>query len=92
MANRRGIAHGEFVFAVADTAFAVAANTLGSDITTAEATITYLTPALIDEQLVAAAEVTLNEGRRVIFDAIVRAGDRTVALYRGTGRALRSPG
>lgn len=92
MANGHGIAHGGFVFAVADTAFAVAANTLGPDIATADAAITYVTPALIGERLIATAEVTFNEGRRVIVDVAVRAGDRTVAIYRGTGRALRPSG
>ncbi|MHC6220589.1 hotdog domain-containing protein [Arthrobacter sp. MMS24-S77] len=66
----------------------MAANTLGPDIaTTTDASITYLTLARIGEQLVAAAGVTFNEGRSVIVDGMVRAGDRTVAIYRGTGRA-----
>ncbi|UNK45713.1 PaaI family thioesterase [Arthrobacter sulfonylureivorans] len=91
MANGHGIAHGGFVFSVADTAFAMAANTLGASIATADATITYLSPAHVGERLVAEAEVTFNESRRVIVDVIVRAGDRTVAIYRGTGRALRAP-
>lgn len=89
MANGHGIAHGGFVFSLADTAFAMAANTLGEGIATADASITYLTPARVGEKLVAAAEVTFNEGRRVIVDVTVRAGGRTVAIYRGTGRALR---
>ena len=90
MANGHGIAHGGFVFSVADTAFAMAANTLGPSIATADASITYLTPAHVGEHLLAEAEVTFNEGRRVIVDVTVRSGERTVAIYRGTGRALRT--
>jgi len=90
MANGHGIAHGGFVFSVADTAFAMAANTLGTGIATADASITYLAPAHVGEQLIAAAEVTFNEGRRVIVDVTVRSGSRTVAIYRGTGRSLRT--
>lgn len=89
MTNGHGIAHGGFVFSVADTAFAMAANTLGTDIATTDASITYLTPARVGEQLIAAAEVTFHEGRRVIVDVIVRAGGRTVAVFHGTGRSLR---
>jgi acyl-CoA thioesterase len=89
MANGHGIAHGGFVFALADTAFAMAANTFGTGIATAEASISYISPARISEDLVACAEVTFHEGRRMIVDVVVRAGERTVAIYRGTGRALR---
>ena len=89
MANGHGIAHGGFVFALADTAFAMAANTFGAGIATAEASISYISPARISEELVASAEVTFHEGRRMIVDVVVRAGERTVAIYRGTGRALR---
>jgi len=90
MANGHGIAHGGFVFALADTAFAMAANTFGAGIATAEASISYVSPARISEELVACAEVTFHEGRRMIVDVMVRAGERTVAIYRGTGRALRA--
>ncbi|GAA2137144.1 hydroxyphenylacetyl-CoA thioesterase PaaI [Arthrobacter humicola] len=89
MANGHGIAHGGLVFALADTAFAMAANTFGAGIATAEASISYISPARISEELVASAEVTFHEGRRMIVDVVVRAGERTVAIYRGTGRALR---
>lgn len=90
MANGHGIAHGGLVFALADTAFAMAANTFGAGIATAEASISYVSPARISEELVACAEVTFHEGRRMIVDVMVRAGERTVAIYRGTGRALRA--
>ena len=90
MANGHGIAHGGLVFALADTAFAMAANTFGAGIATAEASISYISPAHIADELVASAEVSFHEGRRMIVDVIVRAGDRTVAIYRGTGRALRA--
>ncbi|WP_320537105.1 hotdog fold thioesterase [Pseudarthrobacter sp. IC2-21] len=89
MANGHGIAHGGLVFALADTAFAMAANTFGAGIATAEAAISYVSPAQIGDELVASAEVSFHEGRRMIVDVMVRAGERTVAIYRGTGRALR---
>ena len=92
MANGHGIAHGGLVFALADTAFAMAANTFGAGIATAEASISYISPARISEELVASAEVTFHEGRRMIVDVVVRAGERTVAISRGPGRALRPAG
>ena len=90
MANGHGIAHGGLVFALADTAFAMAANTFGAGIATAEASISFISPAHISEELVANASVSFHEGRRMIVDVVVRAGERTVAIYRGTGRALRT--
>jgi acyl-CoA thioesterase len=89
MANGHGIAHGGLVFSLADTAFAMAANTFGTGIATAEASISYISPARISEELVASAKVTFHEGRRMIVDVVVRAGERTVAIYRGTGKVLR---
>src|SRR4029079_3079989 len=53
MANGHGIAHGGLVFALADTAFAMAANTFGAGIATAEASISYISPACIADELVA---------------------------------------
>lgn len=91
MANGHGIAHGGIVFALADTAFAAAANSLSEGIATAEAQISYLSPARIGEELTAEAIVAFHEGRRVVVDVTVLAGQLSVALYRGQGRLLRTP-
>ncbi|MGK4219427.1 hotdog fold thioesterase [Kocuria sp.] len=87
MVNGLGLAHGGFVFALADYAFACAANSVIPGVATTEAQISFLAPARMGERLVAEAGVSFSSGRRVIVDVTVRAGERTVALFRGTGRA-----
>lgn len=90
MANGHGICHGGLVFALADTVFAFAANSLNAGTATAEASMNFLAPAFIGDVLVADATVAFRGSRRMVVDVAVRAGDRTVALYRGTGRTIRS--
>lgn len=91
MVNGLGVAQGGYTFAVADTALAMAANSVCYGTATTEASITYLSPARAGEMLVAEAKVVLVDGRRTVIDVVVRAGQRTVALMRGQGRLLRSP-
>ncbi|MGO1543461.1 MAG: PaaI family thioesterase [Gulosibacter sp.] len=88
MANGHGVAHGGFVFALADYAFACAANTVLADIATVEASISYLSPAHVGDALVAEAATTYFDERRVVVDVTVSAGDVTVALFRGSGRRM----
>ncbi|MCK6212107.1 hotdog fold thioesterase [Georgenia sp. EYE_87] len=91
MANGHGIAQGGYVFTLADTAFAFAANSVLEGAATTDAQITYLAPSHVGDGLVADATVYFQDGRRVIVDVLVHAGDRKVAIFRGTGRALRAP-
>lgn len=90
MANGLGIAQGGYSFAIADTALALAANSVCYGTATTEASITYLSPARVGEVLTAEAHVVMSEGRRTVVDVVVKAGERTVALMRGQGRLLRS--
>ncbi|MFW0796729.1 hotdog fold thioesterase [Gordonia sp. CPCC 205515] len=88
-ANGHGIAHGGAVFALADTAFACAANSRLADTVTAGASITYYTPAHIGDDLVADATVRHLEGRHSLVDVTVRCGERVIAEYRGRGAVIR---
>lgn len=89
MTNGLHLAQGGFVFALADQAFACAANSVAERTATAEASISYLSPARAGDELVAEAEVYLLDERRVVVDVIVRAGTRIVAVFRGSGRPMR---
>jgi len=89
MANGHGICHGGIVFALADTAFACAANSVARDVVTADAGITYLAPTRVGVRLRAKARVALHQGRSVIVDVVVRDGERAVAVYRASGRSTR---
>jgi len=55
MVNGHGICHGGFIFALADSAMAFAANSHGERAVAQHATITYLRPGRLDEILVAEA-------------------------------------
>lgn len=90
MANGHGIAQGGYVFALADTAFAFAASSVLEGTATTDAQITYLAPSRVGEVLVADAAVYFRDARRVVVDVLVRAGEREVAIFRGTGRVLRA--
>lgn len=89
MVNGHGIAHGAFVFAVADTAFACACNSHGPVTVAAAADITFVSPARLDDLLEAHAEERTRFGRSGIYDVTVRRGDDVIAEFRGTCRTLR---
>lgn len=88
MANGHGIAHGAFVFAVADTAFACACNSWGPVTVAAAAEIVFVSPAAAGELLTAEAVVRTRFGRSGIYDVTVRSGDRVVAEFRGRSQEL----
>ena len=90
-ANGHGIGHGGIVFALADTAFACAANSVQPGTATADASIVYFSPARVGEVLLAEARVRHRTSRQVFADVTVRSGDRLVADYRGRGALLSPP-
>ena len=89
MVNGHGVAHGAFVFAVADTAFACACNSHGPVTVAAAATITFVAPAYAGDVLEARAEERSTFGRSGIYDVTVRRGADVVAEFRGTSRTVR---
>jgi acyl-CoA thioesterase len=93
MVNGHGIAHGAFVFAVADTAFACACNSHGPVTVAAAADIVFVTPAREGDELHARATERTRFGRSGIYDVTVRRGDSdtgdVVAEFRGTSRTRR---
>ena len=91
MVNGHGIAHGAFVFAAADTAFAAACNSHGPVTVAAAADITFVAPAHAGDVLEATAVERTRFGRTGIYDVTVRSGDTVVAEFRGTSRSLREP-
>lgn len=87
-ANGHGIGHGGIIYALADTAFACAANSVLPRTATADASIVYLSPVRVGEVLLAEARVRHHTSRQVFADVTVRSGDRLVADYRGRGAHL----
>ncbi|HEX6497883.1 MAG TPA: hydroxyphenylacetyl-CoA thioesterase PaaI [Micromonosporaceae bacterium] len=97
MVNGHGIAHGGYVFLLADTAFACACNSHGPVTVAAGAEITFVRPAREGDLLVARAEERTRYGRSGIYDVTVTCGDEVVAEFRGKSRVIsrdgsRSPG
>jgi acyl-CoA thioesterase len=88
MVNGHGIAHGAFVFAVADTAFACACNSHGPVTVAAAVDVTFVAPAYAGDLLEARAVERTRFGRSGLYDVTVRRADEVIAEFRGTSRTL----
>ena len=88
MINGHGIAHGGFVFTLADTAFACACNSYGPVTVAAGADISFLRPVREGDVLVATATERVVTGRSGIYDVTVSRGDEVVAEFRGRSRTV----
>ncbi|MFF8764029.1 hydroxyphenylacetyl-CoA thioesterase PaaI [Nocardiopsis dassonvillei] len=89
MLNGHGIAHGGFVFTLADTAFACACNVDGGGVTVASgADVTFVAPVKEGDVLVATARERALFGRSGLYDVTVRRGEEVVAEFRGRSRTL----
>lgn len=84
MANAHGIAHGGYLFLLADAAFAYACNSRGPVTLAHSAQVTFLRPAWPGDVLVAEAVERARHGRHGVYDVTVRrpAGE-IVAEFRG---------
>jgi acyl-CoA thioesterase len=88
MVNGHGMAHGGFVFTLADSAFAFACNSR-NQVTVAQACdIVFIAPAQRGDLLVAEARERTSYGRNGIYDVTVRRGDDVIAEFRGRSRQL----
>ncbi|WP_432119743.1 hydroxyphenylacetyl-CoA thioesterase PaaI [Streptomyces sp. bgisy032] len=90
MVNGHGIAHGGYVFLLADSAFACACNSHGPVTVAAGADITFVAPAHEGDVLEARAEERTRYGRSGLYDVSVRRGDEVIAEFRGRSRSIRS--
>ncbi|MEG8274951.1 hydroxyphenylacetyl-CoA thioesterase PaaI [Streptomyces sp. AHA2] len=90
MVNGHGIAHGGYVFLLADTAFACACNSHGPVTVAAGADISFVAPAHEGDVLVARAEERTRYGRSGLYDVTVLRDDEVVAEFRGRSRSIRS--
>lgn len=92
MLNALGYAHGGYLFAVADTAFAYAAAAAGFPAATHTAETTFVAPVRQTGYLEAAAHVVHRYGRQVVCDVVVHDEKGTlVGLMRGHGSIMKRP-
>ena len=89
MVNGHGIAHGGFIFLLADTAFACACNSHGPVTVAAAADIAFVAPAREGDILEASASERTRFGRSGIYDVTVSRGTEIIAEFRGHSRTLR---
>lgn len=88
--NGHGSCHGGFIFTLADSAFAFACNSYNAVTVGQECQVTYLSPGLSGERLVATAIEQARPGRSGVYDVTVTGADgRKVALMRGLSRTVK---
>lgn len=91
MVNGHGMAHGGYVFLLADTAFACACNSHGPVTVAAGADIVFLRPVNAGDVLEAYGKERVVSGRSGIYDVTVTHDGDVVAEFRGRSRVI-SPG
>ncbi len=90
MVNGHDVAHGGYLFTLADSTFALACNSRGTLTVAAGADIVFVTSARLGDVLVAEARVRVDYGRSGITDVTVtrEADGAVIAEFRGRSRAL----
>lgn len=89
MVNGHGIAHGGFVFTLADSAFAFACNSRNERTVAQACDIVFVAPAKLGDVLVAEAVERASYGRNGIYDVTVRRGSsELIAEFRGRSRQI----
>ncbi len=88
MVNGQRIAHGGFIFALADSAFAFACNSHNEKAVAAHDDITFIKPGRVGDTLVATAREVSRSGRSGIYDVRVTVGDDVIAEFRGHSRTI----
>jgi acyl-CoA thioesterase len=89
MVNGQRIAHGGFIFTLADSAFAFACNSHNERAVAAQGNITFVRPGKLGDRLVAAAREVSRIGRSGIYDVRVTNGDeKVIAEFRGHSRVI----
>jgi acyl-CoA thioesterase len=88
MVNGQRIAHGGFIFTLADSAFAFACNSHNHRAVAAQGSITFIKPGKLGDVLVATAREVSRSGRSGIYDVRVTVGDEVIAEFRGHSRTV----
>ena len=88
MVNGQRIAHGGFIFLLADSAFAFACNSHNQRAVAAQCDIAFIKPGKLGDKLVATAREISRSGRSGIYDVRVTVDDTVVAEFRGHSRTI----
>jgi len=89
LTNTFGSAHGGVLFTLADLTFGFTCNALGERAVTAGATIDYLAPSLVGDDLIAEAREVMRKGRNAYYDVEIRNSEGAIlAIVRGRMRIV----
>lgn len=88
MVNGHGIAHGGFIFTLADSAFAYACNSRNDNTVAAQGQITFIRPSKLGAKLIASAREINRAGRSGIYDVQVTSAGTVIAEFRGHSRSI----
>ena len=88
MVNGQRIAHGGFIFLLADSTFALACNSRNERAVAAQCNISFIKPGKLGDKLVATAKEISRTGRSGIYDVRVTVDDVAIAELRGHSRTL----
>lgn len=88
MLNGHDIAHGGFIFTLADSAFAFACNSYGERTVAAQCAISFIKSVAKGDRLVATAREVSRAGRSGIYDVSVAANGIVIAEFRGHSRTI----
>jgi acyl-CoA thioesterase len=90
MLNGHGTCHGGLIFALADSAFALACNTHDHVTVASGCGIDFVQPAHAGDVLMATAEERALAGRTGVYDVtVVNERGKTVALFRGKSHRIQ---
>jgi acyl-CoA thioesterase len=88
MVNGQHIAHGGFIFLLADSAFAFACNSHNHRAVAAHCNISFVRPGKLGDRLVATAREISRTGRSGIYDVRVSVDGTAIAEFRGHSRTI----
>jgi acyl-CoA thioesterase len=88
MVNGQRIAHGGFIFLLADSAFAFACNSHNERAVAAQCNISFIKPGKLGDRLIATAREISRSGRSGIYDVRVTVDDTAIAEMRGHSRTI----
>jgi acyl-CoA thioesterase len=88
MVNGHGIAHGGFIFTLADSAFAFACNSRNERAVAAQCNVSFIKPGKLGDRLVATAREISRTGRSGIYDVRVSVDETVIAEFRGHSRTI----
>ncbi len=90
MTNGQNIAHGGFIFTLADSAFAFSCNGRNQFTVAQHCAVTFLAPGFAGDRLTAISQERHFAGRSGIYDVTVTNQDGTViAEFRGHSRTVK---